>query len=333
MATTQFTEGLRDLGNGAYAYLQPDGSWGLSNAGLIASRGETLLVDTLMDLPRTRTMLEAMRKAEPAAEQIGVLVNTHSNGDHTHGNQLVGDARIIASDACFREMQLQGSPSEKDSIAKSWMKFGKPGAFFQEVMWWRFDTDNIVHTMPTETFTGEMELQIGDKKVRLVEVGPAHTRGDILAYVPGDHVVYTGDIAFIGGHPIVWAGPVGNWIKACDLILGWDVETVVPGHGPITDKNGIRKLRHYFDYIHREARKRFDAGMTYDEAARDIAFDAYADWLDPERIVINVITCYREFSGGEGPDFFGMLDAMARLYYEQHPDAETNPRHAVPDHA
>lgn len=333
MAKKNYTEGLHDLGDGAYAYLQPDGSWGLSNAGLIASRGETLLVDTLMDLPRTRTMLEAMRKAEPAAEQIGVLVNTHSNGDHTHGNQLVGDARIVASDACFQEMQMLGSPSEQGSIAKSWMKFGRPGAFFREVMWWRFDIDNIVHTMPTETFSGEMELRVGDKTVRLVEVGPAHTNGDVLAYVPHDRLVYTGDIAFIGGHPIVWAGPVGNWIKACDLILGWDVETVVPGHGPITDKDGIRALRDYFAYIHGEARKRFDAGMSYDEAARDIALDAYANWLDPERVVVNVITCYREFSGGGGPDFWGMLDAMARLYYEHHPDAETHPKHAVLDEA
>jgi cyclase len=328
MAKTQFREGLHELGNGTYAYLQPDGSWGLSNAGLIADRGETLLVDTLMDLPRTRAMLEAMRKAEPAAARIGVLVNTHSNGDHTHGNQLVPEARIIASQACFAEMELVGSPSEEGSIAKSWRKFGKAGAFFQEVMWWRFDTDNIVHTMPTETFAGEMTLTVGDKKVNLVEVGPAHTRGDVLVHVPQDRIVYTGDIAFIGGHPIVWAGPVGNWIKACDLILSWDVETVVPGHGPITDKNGIRRLRDYFSYIHGEAKKRFDAGMSYDEAARDIALDRYADWLDPERVVVNVITCYREFQNGEGPDFFDMLDAMARLYYEHHPEAATDPRHA-----
>jgi glyoxylase-like metal-dependent hydrolase (beta-lactamase superfamily II) len=161
----------------------------------------------------------------------------------------------------------------------------------------------------------------------LIEVGPAHTRGDVLVHVPQDRIVYTGDIAFIGGHPIVWAGPVGNWIKACDLILSWDVETVVPGHGPITDKNGIRALRDYFAYIHTEAKKRFDAGMSYDEAARDIALDKYADWLDPERVVVNVITCYREFSG-KGPEFIDMLDAMARLYYEHHPEALANPQHA-----
>lgn len=320
MAKAEFREGLHELGNGAYAYLQPDGSWGLSNAGLIVDAGETLLVDTLMDLPRTRAMLEAMRKAEPAAARIGMLVNTHSNGDHTHGNQLVPEARIIASEACYQEMQLLGSPSEESSMAKAWDRFGVAGAFFQEVMWHRFDVDNIVPTLPTETFKDKLSLRVGDKDVELIEVGPAHTRGDILVHVPRDRIVYTGDIAFIGGHPIVWAGPVGNWIKACDLILGWDVETVVPGHGPVTDKNGIRGLRDYFTYIRDEARKRFDAGMSYDDAARDIALDGFADWLDRERLVANVMTCYREFAGTDEVDVFGMLDAMARLYFEHHPE-------------
>ena len=112
----------------------------------------------------------------------------------------------------------------------------------------------------------------GDKTVKLVEVGPAHTRGDVLAYVPEDRTVFTGDILFVGGHPVVWAGPIGNWIKACDLMLSWDVETVVPGHGPITDKSGVRALKHYLEFTRAEAKKRFDAGMTDEEAARDIAW-------------------------------------------------------------
>lgn len=92
-----YTRGLHDLGNGCYAYLQPDGSWGWSNAGLIADGEESLLVDTLFDLPMTAEMLAAMRDAVPAASSIGTLVNTHANGDHVFGNKLVGEAEIIAS--------------------------------------------------------------------------------------------------------------------------------------------------------------------------------------------------------------------------------------------
>ena len=100
MADWKFTKGLHDIGNGSYAYLQPDGGWGWSNAGLITDGDEALLVDTLFDLKLTREMLDAMRDATPQANDIGTLINTHSNGDHTFGNQLVEGAEIIASAAC-----------------------------------------------------------------------------------------------------------------------------------------------------------------------------------------------------------------------------------------
>ena len=106
MAKWQYTRGLHDLGNGLWAYLLPDGSWGWSNAGLIVDGDRTLLVDTLFDLKLTAEMLESMRRSIPAAARIGTLVNTHHNGDHTFGNQLVGGAQIIAptpSKGLFRQ--------------------------------------------------------------------------------------------------------------------------------------------------------------------------------------------------------------------------------------
>ncbi len=103
-AKWQYTKGLHDLGNGSYAYLQPDGTWGWSNAGLVTSEGETLLVDTLMDLAITQEMLDTMRAAVPAAATIGTLVNTHGNPDHFFGNQLVAGATIIASAAAAEEI-------------------------------------------------------------------------------------------------------------------------------------------------------------------------------------------------------------------------------------
>lgn len=315
-----YTKGLHDLGNGCYAYLQPDGTWGYSNAGLIVDGGEPLLVDTLMDLKLTKEMLGRMRAAEPSAANIQTLVNTHSNPDHTNGNQLVANAQIIASTACLEEMKEQSSTPRYPMT-------GAAGAFFQEVLGSRFDFTGIRPVFPSRTFDRELTLHVGSKEVRLYELGPAHTRGDIVAFVPADKIVFTGDILFAGGHPVIWEGPIANWIRACDTILGWDVVTVVPGHGPITDKTGVRALKRYLEYIRDESRKRFDAGMEYEEAARDIVLDAFSHWTDPERIVVNVYACYREFrSEGDRLQVPALFGSMARYHNERKTKTHRAPR-------
>ena len=313
MAKWQFSKGLHDLGNGCYAWLQPDGGWGFSNSGLVVDQGETLLIDTLMDLAHTREMLAGYRTAAPAAARIGTLVNTHSNGDHTYGNQLVAGARIIASRACAEEM-AQRRPEDRAAMMRDWRQYGEAGAAWHDLYAGVFDFEGLIYTPPTETFDHEFTLRVGAKEVQLTHVGPAHTRGDVIAHVPADRTAFTGDILFIGGHPVVWDGPVSNWIKACDLILGWDVETIVPGHGPITDKQGVRAVKHYFEYLTAEARKRYDAGMSEDEAVRDISMADFSGWIDGERIIVNVATLYREFSGsGAKPDVMDFHARMARL--------------------
>jgi cyclase len=177
----------------------------------------------------------------------------------------------------------------------------------------RFDFSGIIPTLPLETFTGKLVILVGSKEVDLVEFGPAHTRGDIVAYVPSDRIVFTGDIVFNGGHPVIWAGPIHNWIDACDTILRWNVETVVPGHGAITDKSGVRSLKHYLEFVRDESRRRWEAGMGYEEAARDISLRSFADWTDSERIVANVHACYREFnSDASPPPIPALFGAMAR---------------------
>ena len=309
-----YTKGLHDLGNGIYAYLMPDGSWGWSNAGLIVDGEKSLLVDTLFDLALTQEMLNAMSAATKAATSIDILVNTHSNGDHFFGNQLVEGAEIIASKSCAEEMK-ESPPEMLAKISKAAPDLGEAGAFFTQIFG-MFKFDGIKLTPPTRTFEKRLDIKVGDKEINLIEVGPAHTRGDIVVYVPGDRTIFAGDILFIGGTPIMWAGPVANWISALDLILEMDVEAIVPGHGPITDKQGVEAHKGYFEYIRAEARKRYDSGMPAAEAATDIALGDYSSWDNTERNVINVDTLYREFSGDTSPanviELFGLMGKYSR---------------------
>jgi len=291
----RFTKGLHEVANGAYAYLQPDGSWGWSNAGLIVDENESLLVDTLTDIPLTREMLNRIEDATgKAAGDINTLVNTHAHGDHTWGNSLVSNAEIISSKSSSEEFS-QIDPEAYVELLES-AKGMEPLCGFMERIGGAFDHSGITLAPPTRTFSDELDLKVGDKKVRLIEVGPAHTKGDTLIYVPSDRVIFTGDILFIETTPIVWSGPVSNWVDACNFIMGLDVDVIVPGHGPITDKRGVEKVRDYLTFIDTEARARFRAGMSFEDAAADISLGEYRKWLDPERIVVNVLTLYREYS-------------------------------------
>jgi glyoxylase-like metal-dependent hydrolase (beta-lactamase superfamily II) len=257
-----------------------------------------------------------MRRASRAANSIDTVVNTHANADHCWGNQLVAKAEIVASEAGAREMGELPPQAVAEMMAAA-PTMGEFGEYLSRIFG-DFDFAGIELAPPTRTFTDELELTVGDKRVRLIEVGPAHTRGDVLVHVPDDKVVFTGDILFIGGHPIIWAGPVDNWIAACDHILAMEVDAIVPGHGPITDKAGVAAVRDYLEYVRDEARKRFDAGLSVDEAARDIALDAYADWSESERILVNVDTLYRGFRGETAnADIPALLERMAGLARER----------------
>jgi len=312
-----FTLGLHELGERCFAYLQPDGSWGWSNAGLIVGNGQSLLVDTLFDLHLTRAMLDSM-SAHTAAAPVDSLVNTHANGDHCYGNSEVrhrwADVEIVASAACAEEMP-QVPPSMLHALNQA---PGDVGDLFRS-FFGDFDFDGIELELPDTTFTDRHTLDVGGRSVELIEVGPAHTDGDVLVHVPDAKTVYTGDILFIGGTPIVWAGPLSNWVAACDLMLGMDIDTVVPGHGPLTDKAGVREVRDYLAFVDTEATGRHAAGIDAFDAARDIgaalaADERFGEWGEFGRIAVNVDTVYRSLDPEHAtPDVIEQFRRMAEL--------------------
>ena len=315
MGARPYRRGLEELGNGLFAWMQPDGGWGWSNAGFVRDGDGSLLVDTLFDEPLTAVMLQAFERATGIAPgQIRLLVNTHANGDHTHGNALVANAEVIASAAAAREMaEYPPALVAKLKAGGAAGALGDAGLFFADIFA-PFDFTQARGRAPTRTFEKRLDLAVGGKAVELHMLGPAHTAGDVLVWVPGDRAVFTGDLLFIGGTPIMWAGPVGNWLAACDRILTLGAENIVPGHGPMTDAAGVRRMQEYLRWVDREARQRFDAAMPVEEAIADIALGEYRNWLDAERLAVNVASLYREYAGdASGPDVVAMFGLMAKL--------------------
>jgi glyoxylase-like metal-dependent hydrolase (beta-lactamase superfamily II) len=293
MPTVAYTKGLHELGDGLYAYLQPDGGWGWSNAGLITAGGTSLLVDTLFDLSLTREMLATM---EPITDQhpIGQAFNTHGNGDHWYGNELLPDNIPIVASAGALEV-MRASPPNAVHMLFNEVDLGPEFEAFANSSMRRFDFAAVNGRLPTTTFEHQQERKVGDRTIELIELGPAHTNGDAIAYVPDADAVFTGDILFIEGTPMMWAGPISNWLTACERIIELGARTIVPGHGPVTDHAGVRDVQRYLNYIETEARQRFDAGMDDEAAADDIELADFRDWGDPERIAANVANLYREF--------------------------------------
>jgi cyclase len=310
-----YERGLHELGDGLYAYLQPDGGWGWNNAGLVDGGGTSLLVDTLFDLTLTRAMLESMR---PLTERspIGQAFNTHGNGDHWFGNELLPDGiPIIATDAAVEDMRA--APPSAANLLFNELDLGPEFDQWASRTMRRFQLAGIQERLPTTSFSGRRDVAVGNRQVELVELGPAHTLGDAIAHVPDAGVVFTGDLLFIEGTPVMWAGPVSNWLAACERIIELEATVLVPGHGPVTDESGVRDVQRYLSYVRDEARARWEAGMSATEAADEIDISNFRDWGDPERLVVNVATVYRELDPSlpapTPPELFlGMAAWLAR---------------------
>ena len=322
----RYETGLTEAGNDVHVWLQPNGDLGESNAGLIVGDGESLLIDTLWDIPLTTRMLDAMAPLTTSAP-ISRLVNTHGDPDHCWGNQLVKGAEIIATREGAKDM-MREDPRRLRLLGEAGRVAGRfdarrlrlPGAgklaglgAYAKLLS-AYDFTGIELTPPTLTFDGTLDIDVGGREVKLIEVGPAHTPGDLIVHVPDAGVVLAADLMFVGVTPIIWVGPANNWIAGLDRIAELDPRAVVPGHGPITDLEGVQAMREYWEFLVPAVRERLAGGLTPYNAAREIvrslefARQPFATWDARERIAVNAATIARNERGE-----FGRVSDQARL--------------------
>jgi 2-keto-4-pentenoate hydratase/2-oxohepta-3-ene-1,7-dioic acid hydratase in catechol pathway/glyoxylase-like metal-dependent hydrolase (beta-lactamase superfamily II) len=291
-ARVPYTRGLHDVAERVWAWTLPDGGYGWSNAGLVAGDGASLLVDTLFDLALTREMLTAMKPITDRAPITDALI-THSNGDHTHGNQLLDrSVRIIAAQGTADEI-AHGMAPELLAMTQTG-NLGPVATPYARDRFGHFDFSGIKVRNADQTFDRDLSVEVGGRRVDLLNLGPAHTAADSVVHVPDAGVLFGGDLLFIGCTPIVWAGPIANWVAACDAMIALDAPIVVPGHGPVTDPDGIRAVRGYLAHVADQAEVAYRKGLSWSEAADTIDLGEYATWLDAERVVVNVYQRYRE---------------------------------------
>ncbi|MEQ1787314.1 MAG: MBL fold metallo-hydrolase, partial [Acidimicrobiales bacterium] len=225
--------------------------------------------------------------------------------------RLVAGADIVASAASAREMD-EVPPATLARLLQAAPDLGPTGAFLQQIFG-AFTFDGIEVAAPTTTFEGALTLRVGDRTVELLELGPAHTSGDVVVHLADAGVLFTGDLVFHRGHPIVWAGPVQHWIDACDRMLALEPTVVVPGHGPLGDADCLRAQRGYFEWLVAEGTPRLRGGQSPLDAARDLAGGPYAGWGEGERLVVNLTALARDLGLAPADDVLTLFGGMAAL--------------------
>ncbi|MGW2082662.1 MBL fold metallo-hydrolase [Streptomyces sp. NPDC001939] len=313
---------LIELGAGLYLWdtHAPAGTWGNANCLLITDGEEAALVDTPYDTPLTEALKSACAKVLPAGTAIGTVINTHVNGDHTFGNAQFPGARIFSSEANAEHICHEPDPEMMHALIHD-LPEDDPLRWYAREKFGQYEFAGITLKGPNRTFSGDHTLRVGELHARLIEVGPAHTVGDVIVHIPERGVVAAGDVIFNGDHPCHWAGPLENVIEAVKAILFLEPETVVPGHGRAM-KVADGGVHAYLDYLRELAdsirREHARGRSAYDAAQAILDTDSHPHLGAPERVVILTAVEYAHLDGTTLPDTVELARQAARWAHERH---------------
>ena len=281
---------LKQLAPNVYAYQQEGGTGhlnaGISNAGLFVGEDSLLVFDALGYPVQSKAFISAAKKAG-GGKQISHLINSHHHGDHVAGNQFFLPAQISSHPYCRQEV-LKAIPN----TPASWPKADglADGTEVRKLV------------PPTVTFEDNLIYNIGGNTVEFRFVGPAHTWGDLVAYLPQHKILFAADLAFFHLVPYCHNAHVSKWMESIDKVMKWDVDVIVPGHGPVGGKKDLAESGEYFRFLKTEVKKRYDAKMSPGAAAADIKMGKYDNWMGSERLLMNTVRLYDEFKGTLTPD-------------------------------
>ena len=157
--------------------------------------------------------------------------------------------------------------------------------------------------LPHQTYRERMSLHLGGKEIQIIHIGPAHTRGDSIVFVPEDRIVYLSELLFYSRFPWMNSGYI-EWINAIDAVLDLDADIFVPGQGPMNfdDPRDSREALIRFRQILVDARDAVQAeierGATEDRVVASVLLSQYEElggYQQQREVVVRRI--YRDLKG------------------------------------
>jgi len=236
--------GLTKIADNVYSYVDvkgasPQNSFG-ANAGIIIGKNGIIVVDTLISTKEAKRFLEDIRKVSD--RPIKYVINTHYHLDHSFGNSVFEEIGAVVISHATDKMNLMASGEGTLKNAKSY----------------GLTEDDMAGTKivyPALSFTDRLQIDLGDQKVDVIYIGPSHTGGSIVVYLPDKKLLFAGDILFTGYHPFLAEGDLEGWIRTLDHIMNMDVATIIPGHGPVSVKKDVQAMKDYLIAFDRRAKE------------------------------------------------------------------------------
>jgi len=235
---------LTQIADNIYAYVDtkhsaPQNSFG-ANAGIIIGEQGIAVVDTLISAREAKRFLQDIRKISD--KPIKYVINTHYHLDHVFGNaEFVNlGALVIAQEEAKALMQEHAEETLKNAGA-----FGLTPE----------DMQGTKISYPVITYQEKMTVDLGGQYIELIHAPHAHTGGDTLVYLPEKKILFTGDVLFTDYHPFLGEGDIEEWSARLEAIKAMDVEKIIPGHGPVSDKSDLDDMETYLQLFDKKAQE------------------------------------------------------------------------------
>ncbi len=289
---------LVPVADGVHAWLQADGSWWLNNAGVIVGADDVVLIDTCATRLRTERLLAAVDEVADG-RPIRLAVNTHLHGDHTYGNALLPESTVIVAHERTREGLLA------DFILNHTPPIWSPAP----------DWGVTSIRPPTVVLRDRATLFAGRRRIELHHPGyAAHTKGDVVAWLPDEGVLFAGDLLFHQVTPLVFMGSLDGAQRSLDWLAGFAADTIVPGHGPLISAVALPDVlaahERYYRLVADSAQRGQAAGRSPLAVATETELAEFRDWPDAERFVLNLHRAYADTTATEVDLLVALTDAV-----------------------